>query len=230
MSDFLSSLNLHDLNLYSIILRSVMAIIFGALFGIERSLKNRPAGVRTYILVCLASAGVMMTNIYIAGLYPSVDPTRMSAQVISGIGFLGAGTILVTRTNEVKGLTTAAGLWTSAVMGLVIGVGFYSAAIVLSISVFIIMSQFKKVKSKITEKTRFVHGFYHFEDKKALEDFLLFAARNHWQINSLQKFDKDTFEDKEAYHITIKLPEAYPTQVFLEEVELLDGILTFEEI
>lgn len=122
-----------------IIIKMVLALVCGGILGMERERKKRPAGFRTYMLVCLGSALVMMTNQYIYENYQTGDPARMAAQVISGMGFLGAGTIIVTRHNRVKGLTTAAGLWASACVGLAIGIGFYEAAIIGAVMVFIAM-------------------------------------------------------------------------------------------
>lgn len=117
---------LQELNWISITVRLLLALICGGILGIEREKKRRPAGLRTYMLVCVGAAFVMITNEYMSFKYEGVDPSRMGAQVISGIGFLGAGTIIVTGRNRVKGLTTAAGLWAAACIGLAAGAGFYS--------------------------------------------------------------------------------------------------------
>ena len=127
MFDF--STDLYAINDSSIILRLVLAVVLGGIIGFERGRSGRPAGLRTHILVCLGAVLAMMTNQYIFEEFGVSDPTRMAAQVISGIGFLGAGTILVTGRHQVKGLTTAAGLWATACMGLAIGIGFYKAAV-----------------------------------------------------------------------------------------------------
>ena len=100
---------LNKFNGVSVFVRLILALILGALLGIERERKQRPAGLRTYTLVCLGSALAAVTNEYICTIYPSADPARIPAQIVSGIGFLGAGTILVTKEHQVKGLTTAAG-------------------------------------------------------------------------------------------------------------------------
>ena len=117
-----------SINDTTIVVRLLLSVILGGVIGFERGRAGRPAGLRTHILVCLGSAMAMMTNQYIYQFYGVSDPTRMAAQVISGIGFLGAGTIIVTGRHQVKGLTTAAGLWATACMGLAIGIGFYKAA------------------------------------------------------------------------------------------------------
>lgn len=122
--------NLRDLNYLSIMVRMILAVLCGGIIGYDREKKGRPAGFRTHILVCIGSSLVMITSQFIISvLKMDTDPTRMGAQVISGIGFLGAGTILTTSKQHVKGLTTAAGLWACSSMGLAIGIGFYEGAI-----------------------------------------------------------------------------------------------------
>ena len=122
---------LHEITWMSILVRTVLSMIFGGLLGLERGRKHHPAGFRTYMLVCFGATLVMMTNQYTLRYFHTTgDPVRMGAQVISGIGFLCAGSIMVTGRHQVKGLTTAAGLWASACIGLAIGCGFYSGAII----------------------------------------------------------------------------------------------------
>ena len=104
-----------DLNMVSVAVRLLMALVFGGVIGLERGANRHPAGFRTHILVCVGSTLAMMTNVYVFDLWGSVtDPVRLGAQVITGVGFLGAGTILLTGRHRIRGLTTAAGLWASA--------------------------------------------------------------------------------------------------------------------
>ena len=103
-------LPIRELTLTSIAVRILLAIVLGGVIGLERGMKNRAAGLRTYMLVCMGACIVMITNLYIYQAYDTGDPVRMGAQVVSGIGFLGAGSIIVTARNQIKGLTTAAGL------------------------------------------------------------------------------------------------------------------------
>ena len=124
---------LRELNTVSIALRILLALLLGGFLGIEREQKQHPAGFRTYIVVCLGSALASITNIYLTVSVGGSDSARIPAAVISGVGFLGAGTILVTRSNHIKGLTTAAGLWCCACIGVAVGSGFYSGAIICSI-------------------------------------------------------------------------------------------------
>lgn len=121
---------LRDFNIVTVTLRLVLAFLFGGIIGMDRERKGRPAGMRTHILVCLGSSMTTMSGFFVVHtLGIESDPLRISAQVISGIGFLGVGTILITGRMHVKGLTTAAGLWTTASIGIALGAGFYEGAL-----------------------------------------------------------------------------------------------------
>lgn len=148
-------MDFNSINLASIILRLVMAALFGGIIGFERQSTKKPAGLRTHMLICIGSALVMLTGQYIyTAITPSVDPTRLGAQVISGIGFLGIGTIIIVGRQYVRGLTTAAGLWASACMGLAIGIGFYSGAVVGGILIFIVETVLRRIDSYITKYSK----------------------------------------------------------------------------
>ena len=149
------ALYLEDLNLVSIILRLTMAVIFGGIIWYGRERERRPAGLRTHILVSIGATLAMITNIYMCKIYNGyTDPTRLGAQVISGIGFLGAGTIIVTGKNKVRGLTTAAGLWACACMGLAIGAGFYSGAIIGCLFISAVTVALANIDKKINRNSR----------------------------------------------------------------------------
>lgn len=164
MSDIIEILKqigilLKELNLLSVTVRVMLAVICGGIIGAERGRAHQPAGMRTYMLVCLGAAIVMSTGQYMYDTFGAGDPSRLGAQVISGIGFLGAGSIIISGKTKVRGLTTAAGLWTSASIGLAIGIGFYSAGIIGTVVVYLIMTQFKKVEySMLVDST--CYGLY----------------------------------------------------------------------
>ena len=140
---------LREFNILSVFLRLTLAVLCGGLIGINREHKRRPAGFRTYMMVCLGAALTMVLGQYQYRMFDTVwrsaqlevgmttDVTRFGAQVINGIGFLGTGTILITEQREVKGLTTAAGLWASACMGLAIGAGFYEGMLLGFLTIFL---------------------------------------------------------------------------------------------
>lgn len=141
---------LRELNTASVIFRLVLAMFFGGILGLERGSKHRPAGFRTHMLVCLGAALTMIMGQYEHYMLENewfdialtmgvrVDVSRFGAQVINGIGFLGAGTVLVTSKKEEKGLTTAAALWASACMGLAVGAGFYECVVLGFILIFMV--------------------------------------------------------------------------------------------
>lgn len=125
---------LHDFNFITIVLRLVLAIIAGGVIGNERGRHGSAAGLRTHILVCIGSAMTALTGYYASYVLGfGGDILRLAAQVVSGIGFLGAGMIIVKNSNVVTGLTTAAGMWTTAAIGIALGYGFYSGALVATI-------------------------------------------------------------------------------------------------
>lgn len=139
---------------YQILARLLLATLLSGMIGFEREARGRAAGLRTHILVCVGSALVMLTSIYMFDIYrgaTTVDPTRIAAQVITGVGFLGAGTILRSGAT-VKGLTTAASLWAVAGIGLAVGCGFYSAAAISAALVVITLVVFSKMETALALK------------------------------------------------------------------------------
>ncbi|BEP28938.1 MgtC/SapB family protein [Helicovermis profundi] len=152
-----------DISNYEIFLRILLACIFGGLIGFERESINRPAGFRTHILVCLGATIVMISDLTLLkeyGSISSIDPGRYGAQVISGIGFLGAGTI-IKEGFSVKGLTTAASLWAVACLGLALGAGHYLIAISSTLLIFIILETFARFEYKFQKNKRQLVIFIH---------------------------------------------------------------------
>jgi putative Mg2+ transporter-C (MgtC) family protein len=135
-----------------LILRILSSAIIGGIIGIEREAHNRPAGFRTHILVTMGATLIMLISTQgfpgMEGLY---DPSRIAAQVVSGVGFLGAGTIIITG-HEIKGLTTAASLWVCAGVGLAIGAGFYLGGLVTALIVFISLSVLSRLEKKMISR------------------------------------------------------------------------------
>ena len=138
------------IDLLTVSVRLVIALLCGGIIGIERERKQRPAGFRTHILICIGAAMTTLTSQYIAfDLKASTDLARLGAQVIAGIGFIGAGTIIVTKRKNVKGLTTAAGIWVSAAIGMVVGAGLYSLAVIATVCVLFVLSLLEVYEQKV---------------------------------------------------------------------------------
>ncbi len=144
---------LREVTFLSVIFRISVAFVLGGMLGMERGLKQRPAGLRTYMLVCMGACMIMLTNQYVVQVFGTGDVVRMGAQVVSGIGFLGAGTIIVTRHSQIKGLTTAAGLWAAAAVGLATGIGFYEAAITGALVIFVTLAVLSNLDERMHLRT-----------------------------------------------------------------------------
>lgn len=167
--------SLRELNMVSVTVRMLMGLCFGGIIGMERASKQRAAGFRTYMLVCLGAVLTMLLGQYehemlntvwkAAALQTGVktDVARFGAQVISGIGFLGAGTVIVTGRQEVKGLTTGAGLWACACMGLAIGAGFYECVVLAFILIILAIRVLPAVESFAMEHARNMNLYVQFD-------------------------------------------------------------------
>ncbi|NLK28490.1 MAG: MgtC/SapB family protein [Clostridiales bacterium] len=208
-----------------------LALLCGGILGIERGRKKRPAGFRTYMLVCLGSALVMMTNEYISIEYGTGDPARMGAQVISGIGFLGAGTIIVTGHNRVKGLTTAAGLWAAACIGLSIGIGYYEVAIISCIMIFIVMSLLHSLDERVTAATKVLDIFVEFERLPNMGDFINDLRELEIRISDLEIVRSKAVEDVGvAALMTLRLPKKQNHDEIMSILHDSEGVKFIEEL
>lgn len=146
---------LRDFNIATIAIRLVLAMIFGGVIGIERGKQGRAAGMRTHILVCLGAALATMIGLFTTEVMGySNDPLRIAAQVVSGIGFLGVGTILLKGRFQITGLTTAAGLWCAAAIGLALGAGFYEGALIVFLCAMLTITIVSRLESTINRKYR----------------------------------------------------------------------------
>ena len=177
---------LRDVTWVSVIVRILVAFLLGGALGVERGLKQRPAGLRTYMLVCVGACMIMLTNQYIYQVYQTGDPVRMGAQVVSGIGFLGAGTIIVTKHSQIKGLTTAAGLWAAAAVGLATGIGFYEAAIAGAIVIFITMTLLSRLDMHMHRKARYFDIYIELPRQISLGTFIHDARQKDILVDDLQ--------------------------------------------
>ena len=216
-----------------IFIRLVLALICGGMLGIERGLKKRPAGFRTYMLVCLGATLVMMTNQYICEKYQTGDPSRLGAQVISGIGFLGAGTIITTRHNRVTGLTTAAGLWTVACIGLALGIGFYEGAIIGTVLIFFAMSFMQTIDTRILNAAKYILVYVEFDQMTSLKHLL--ATLKEKNIRIIEFETENTgheYEDKNGLTaiVTLRLPSKKMHLGLLELMNSVEGVAYVEEL
>lgn len=223
-------MELREVTYLAVALRIFAAVIIGGALGLERGMKNRPAGLRTYMLVCVGACIVMLTNQYIFQTFGAGDPVRMGAQVVSGIGFLGAGTIIVTRRNQIKGLTTAAGLWSAAGVGLALGVGFYEAAIVATAAVFFVMTLLQKMDNKLHRRSRQLEAYIELSSF-SLGDFLRTMRESDIEISDVQRESgEEESSGVRAYVATVKGKKRQNHQELMEKILSIPGVNFVEEL
>ena len=160
-------------DLLGMTVRVLLALLCGGAIGMERTEKRRPAGFRTHILICLGAAMTTATSqyLYIVMHYP-ISVSRMGAQVIAGVSFIGAGAIMMTKWQRVRGLTTAAGLWVVAIVGLCCGTAFYEGAVYATVLVLIAEVFFSKLEFHLLRDTREVTVYAEYAKPSCLEDIV----------------------------------------------------------
>ncbi|MBP6491645.1 MAG: MgtC/SapB family protein [Clostridia bacterium] len=223
----------YHIGLFSVALRLFLAVIFGGIIGLERGATKHPAGFRTHILVCVGATLAMLTNQFVYETMTNIaDPTRMGAQVITGVGFLGVGTILVTGGGQkIKGLTTAAGLWASACIGLAVGIGFYSGAIIAALLVFASLKFFKRIESYFYDLSRVMDFYVELESLSKLKEYQNFV-RNHGIIILESFLNKTGSSDSIGigFHMSIKIPKGMKHAEAIERLSNYEGIFLIEEL
>ena len=197
-------LEIRELTLTSIFVRLLLAVVLGGIIGMERGMKNRPAGLRTYLLVTLGACVVMVTNQYIYQVFDTGDPVRLGAQVVSGIGFLGAGTIIVTGRNKIRGLTTAAGLWATATVGLAIGIGFYEVALLAGLLVFLVLTVLHKWETYMRRAGNRVELYIELKPGATLREFLDKAREYKLDVSGIHP-EADSAEEVGASSFFVSL-------------------------
>ena len=219
------------ITLLSICVRLCLCVLCGGVIGLEREFKRRPAGFRTHILVCLGAAMTTLTGEFLLlYMHYETDMGRLGAQVVAGIGFLGAGTI-ITRRERVSGLTTAAGLWTSAVVGLAIGAGFYEGAFLATVLVEAAELVFSRVEYHMLETIPDISLYVEYRDREAIESMLSFFREHSIQLNDLQitRAVTDASQASSAI-VSIRLRRRSNAFELLKALRETEGILLVEEL
>lgn len=222
---------IYDFTISSAVLRLTLAFVFGGIVGLERGANKHQAGLRTHILVSVGACLAMMTNLYMHfELTLRSDPGRLGAQVISGIGFLGVGLILVTSKNKVKGLTTAAGLWASACIGLALGAGFYIGGILAGFFVFVTLAFLPKLELFFYERSRAMSIYVELESMNDVRNFLAKARAWNFIITQTHINKSDTVvPDGYSLDIFIRIPKKITHVEVVELLSTLPGVFLVEE-
>ena len=229
MIDFLDYFR--GISLLSIFVRLLLCVICGGLIGLEREFKRRPAGFRTHILVCLGAAMTTLTGEFLLlYMHYETDMGRLGAQVVAGIGFLGAGTI-ITRRERVRGLTTAAGLWTAAVVGLAIGAGFYEGALIATLLVEMAELIFSRVEYRMLERAPELSLYIEYRDKDALESLMrLFRSKNVKLLDLQITRQKSGSKHNACEIVSLRVNKKAKKESVLREILKTDGVMLAEEL
>ena len=203
----------------------VLACVLSALIGFERSAKNRPAGFRTHVLVCVAATTAALTSLYIFDvLNIPADISRICAQIIAGLGFIGAGTIIVTKKMSIKGLTTAAGLWTTGIIGLTVGNGYYELAALGTALVLLVEMVLGNFSNKIQGRPQFVIEVL-YNEKTSLDHVLRHCKDRRLIIENLRIHSLDNAEEATCC-AEIMLRGRVKTDDLLTSIHKMPGIVS----
>ncbi len=224
---------LHTLNMGSTLFRLILAMFLGCLIGIDRGMKKRVAGVKTHMIVCMGATLVMMTGDFIhvysngAGIG---DTARLGAQVVSGIGFLGVGTIIVTGQRHVSGLTTAASLWTSACIGLAVGIGFYSGAIFTTLGLILVFKYAKYIEVYVEEHSNTYDVYMEFENEDKMSMAIKKLREEDILISNVVIIKKRSKTQSVVIQATMEAAKWKARHTVFREVRQQEGVISVEEI
>lgn len=231
MFEFLDFLRGENLTTLSIVIRLFLAVLCGGVIGLERERKRRPAGFRTHILICLGAAMATLTSQYlILELGFAADPARLGAQVIAGIGFIGAGAIIVTRRRQVKGLTTAAGLWVSAIVGLCCGAGFFEGAVITTVIILLAEIVFSRLEYYIISNSRAFNIYVEYSQNDNLQSIIDTIVKKGGYIVDIE-ITKSSHERKNpSVVLSLQAPRKTSHAEIMSSVARVDGIVLVEEL
>ena len=222
-----------DFSVLSIAVRMTLAVVCGGIIGIEREYKRRPAGFRTHILICLGAAITTLTSQHIVfNMQMYTDLGRLGAQVVAGIGFIGAGTIIVTKRQRVKGLTTAAGLWTAAIIGLVCGAGFVECALFATLMVLVAELLLIKIEYRFAGKINDVNLYVEYAHAEVIENILRAIRDKGIKLGGIE-INRIAGKDDEHHYcavITLRANKKQMDEDVIKELNGIEDVLTVEEL
>ena len=214
----------------NILIRIVVSTILGMAIGLDRGVKRRGGGARTTTAVCLGATLVMLMEQYLMQVMPGVtDTTRMAAQVISGVGFLGAGMILVSG-HQIKGLTSAAGIWFSACVGLAAGIGFLDGAVIITVVLLVVLHLIPFLEARIYSHSRYMTLYLEVDDGKAIGDFFHKLKNDGCVIDT---FDVDKPKAKGlccTILAVIYCPVGVNKEDYLLSLREIEGVLSVDDM
>lgn len=216
---------LRDFNVFSVVFRLILATIISGIVGSERSKMGRAAGLRVHILVCLGATIAAMTGLFISNNYAeSGDISRIASQVVSGIGFLGAGTILV-KNKYITGLTTAACVWATGAIGIAIGYGFYEAALIGGILVFLITGKLSEYDKKLHPDHNEYLLYIEFKNPKKINDTIQQIKKDGYYVGKIKLLpSRNNLEKYIATEIIIGISQTENADEFCQKINDLENV------
>lgn len=232
MTELLEYLRFADgFHMWGAVCRMVLAVLCGGIIGIEREYKRRPAGFRTHILICLGASLTTLTSQY---LYLEMgwftDLARLGAQVIAGMGFIGAGTIIVTKRRQVKGLTTAAGLFVSAIVGLAIGAGYYEAALVATVLILVVELLLSRFEYFIMSTARTINLYIEYKENESLVQMSEYLRHHAVGVNDLQITKSGAASQNPCAIFSLELPRKLSHDKVMTGLSRIEGVVSVEEL
>ena len=221
-----------EMTFLGVAVRMLAAVLCGGMIGIEREVKRRPAGFRTHILICLGASVTILTNLYLyQALHLETDISRIGAQVITGIGFIGAGTIIVTKRRRVKGLTTAAGLWATSVIGLVCGGGYLEMALFASGMILVAELVLSRFEYRFAHKYQEVSLYIEYRHSDRIEQIMRILKSAGIKIDDLE-ITRVSEEEGQRYCavIQIQLRSKHLDEEVIQRMHAIEDIINIEEL
>lgn len=227
--------SLRDLTFTSVAVRMILSVLCGGVIGIEREYKRRRAGFRTHILITLGACVAVLTGEFlVVYMHFYSDMSRLGAQVIAGVGFIGAGTIIHTQETRVHGLTTAAGLWTSAVIGLCFGAGFYEGGFITTILILAAELFLSKLEYRIRRNAPRITVYVEYKEADTISDLTRALKDRKIRIDgiSISRAEKSSGHGLRlrCAVLSLQLPRNFSPQQALNQIRTLPGIADVEEL
>lgn len=219
---------LRDITTLSVFVRLFIAVLCGGFIGIEREHKRRPAGFRTHILICLgATMTTMVSEFLLLDMNLYTDIARLGAQVIAGIGFIGAGTIIVTKRRQVKGLTTAAGLWTCAIIGLAIGAGYFEAGVLATVVILLAEIFFSRFEYWVLVNSKNLNIYVEYNGSENLDNVIRMIKGYRIVIIDLEITKSG---NNSCAIFSLQLPKKFSHDKIMTAISTSEGVVSVEEL
>lgn len=218
---------LEELNAVSVALRLILATVMGGIIGMERGATKHAAGLRTFMLVCLGAALAQIVDMRCVMVYGTGDPVRLAQGVINGIGFLGVGTIVVTGRSHIKGLTTAATLWTTAVLGISIGSGYFYSSVITFALIMIVIKMMANFSRKQMQHNRYLQVKVEVSGTEGAKNVIAYLRQNGYRITEI---DKRKSDENILLGLDIDLCKKINHDLVIEALEKLEDVEFVTEI